>query len=621
MVGSFQDKVGQSSSKPQNPARTGYSSQSRRQPERSFGLQLLMSDINSSVESLNSACNMQSDTDTVPLLQNGQHAGNQPAASGSRGQQAQASPKQKVQRSQPVHILPISELWIFQRRKGRRGEAAEVPRSSEEIMNRRAQEEDQQLRTSSLPAIPNPFPELSGGPGSPAVAAAAAAAAAPPSNVPPPPSKPPTKQDVKVFSEDGTSRVVEILTDMTARDLCQLLVYRSHCVDDNSWTLVEHHPQLGLERCLEDHEIVVQVESTMPNESKFLFRKNYAKYEFFKNPVNFFPDQMVNWCQQPNGSHAQFLQNFLNTSSCPEIQGFLQVKEVGKKSWKKLYVCLRRSGLYYSTKGTSKEPRHLQLLADLEETSIFYVIAGKKQYNAPNDHGMCIKPNKAKVEMKELRLLCAEDDQIRSCWMTAFRLLKYGMLLYQNYRIPQQRKALLSPFNTPMRSVSESSLVAMDFSGQIGRVIDNPAEAQSAALEEGHAWRKRSTRMNVLSSQSPLHTSTLNSVIHRTQHWFHGRISREESHRIIKQQGLVDGLFLLRDSQSNPKAFVLTLCHHQKIKNFQILPQCEDDGQTFFTLDDGNTKFSDLIQLVDFYQLNKGVLPCKLKHHCIRVAL
>ncbi|XP_029339314.1 growth factor receptor-bound protein 10 isoform X4 [Mus caroli] len=538
-------------------------------------------DINSSVESLNSACNMQSDTDTAPLLEDGQHASNQGAASSSRGQ-PQASPRQKMQRSQPVHIL------------------------------RRLQEEDQQLRTASLPAIPNPFPELTGAaPGSPPSVA--------PSSLPPPPSQPPAKHDVKVFSEDGTSKVVEILTDMTARDLCQLLVYKSHCVDDNSWTLVEHHPQLGLERCLEDHEIVVQVESTMPSESKFLFRKNYAKYEFFKNPVNFFPDQMVNWCQQANGGQAQLLQNFLNTSSCPEIQGFLQVKEVGRKSWKKLYVCLRRSGLYYSTKGTSKEPRHLQLLADLEESSIFYLIAGKKQYNAPNEHGMCIKPNKAKTEMKELRLLCAEDEQIRTCWMTAFRLLKYGMLLYQNYRIPQ-RKGLPPPFNAPMRSVSENSLVAMDFSGQIGRVIDNPAEAQSAALEEGHAWRKRSTRMNILSSQSPLHPSTLNAVIHRTQHWFHGRISREESHRIIKQQGLVDGLFLLRDSQSNPKAFVLTLCHHQKIKNFQILP-CEDDGQTFFTLDDGNTKFSDLIQLVDFYQLNKGVLPCKLKHHCIRVAL
>ena len=57
--------------------------------------------------------------------------------------------------------------------------------------------------------------------------------------------------------------------------------------------------------------------------------------------------------------------------------------------------------------------------------------------------------------------------------------------------------------------------------------------------------------------------------------------------------------------ESNPKAFVFRLCHHQKIKNFQILP-CKDDGQTFFSLDNGNTRFSDLIQLVDFYQLKKG---------------
>lgn len=37
--------------------------------------------------------------------------------------------------------------------------------------------------------------------------------------------------------------------------------------------------------------------------------------------------------------------------------------------------------------------------------------------------------------------------------------------------------------------MSENSLVAMDFSGRIGRVIDNPLEAQSAAMEEGNAWR------------------------------------------------------------------------------------------------------------------------------------
>lgn len=53
-------------------------------------------------------------------------------------------------------------------------------------------------------------------------------------------------QIVKIFSEDGMGKVVEIPSDMTARDLCQLLVYKSHCVDDNSWALVEHHPALGL---------------------------------------------------------------------------------------------------------------------------------------------------------------------------------------------------------------------------------------------------------------------------------------------------------------------------------------------------------------------------------------
>lgn len=56
------------------------------------------------------------------------------------------------------------------------------------------------------------------------------------------------------------------------------------------------------------------------------------------------------------------------------------------------------------------------------------------------------------------------------------------------------RRGLVTWFHTLValsfqRSVSENSLVAMDFSGQTGRVIENPAEAQSAALEEGHAWR------------------------------------------------------------------------------------------------------------------------------------
>lgn len=47
-------------------------------------------------------------------------------------------------------------------------------------------------------------------------------------------------------------------------------------------------------------------------------------------------------------------QMFLSSSAYPEIHGYLHFKEQGKKTWKKMYFLLRRSGLYFSTKGTSK---------------------------------------------------------------------------------------------------------------------------------------------------------------------------------------------------------------------------------------------------------------------------
>lgn len=68
-------------------------------------LEALVNDMNASLDSLYSACSMQSDT--VPLLQNGQHDRSQPRASGPRSVQPQVSPRQRVQRSQPVHILAV----------------------------------------------------------------------------------------------------------------------------------------------------------------------------------------------------------------------------------------------------------------------------------------------------------------------------------------------------------------------------------------------------------------------------------------------------------------------------------------------------------------------------------
>ncbi|KAG8139629.1 hypothetical protein E2320_002406, partial [Naja naja] len=130
--------------------------------------------MNSSFESLCSTFCMHSES--TPLLQNG----SQLLASGTSSLHP-VSPRQKIQRSQPVRIMAVSP-------------------------------------TNSPVLAPGSLPQ----------------------------SQPMNKQDIKVFSEDGTCKVVEILADTTARDLCQLLVYKSHCVDDNSWALVEHHPLIGL---------------------------------------------------------------------------------------------------------------------------------------------------------------------------------------------------------------------------------------------------------------------------------------------------------------------------------------------------------------------------------------
>ncbi|XP_017745012.1 PREDICTED: growth factor receptor-bound protein 14 isoform X2 [Rhinopithecus bieti] len=471
------------------------------------------------------------------------------------------------------------------------------------------------LDVPEMPSIPNPFPELCCSPFTSVLSADLF-----------PKANSRKKQVIKVYSEDETSRALDVPSDITARDVCQLLILKNHYIDDHSWTLFEHLPHIGVERTIEDHELVIEVLSNwgIEEENKLYFRKNYAKYEFFKNPMYFFPEHMVSFATETNGeiSPTQILQMFLSSSTYPEIHGFLHAKEQGKKSWKKIYFFLRRSGLYFSTKGTSKEPRHLQFFSEFGNSDIYVSLAGKKKHGAPTNYGFCFKPNKAGGP-RDLKMLCAEEEQSRTCWVTAIRLLKYGMQLYQNYMHPYQgRSGCSSQSISPMRSISENSLVAMDFSGQKSRVIENPTEALSVAVEEGLAWRKKGClRLGTHGSPTASsQSSATNMAIHRSQPWFHHKISRDEAQRLIIQQGLVDGVFLVRDSQSNPKTFVLSMSHGQKIKHFQIIP-VEDDGEMFHTLDDGHTRFTDLIQLVEFYQLNKGVLPCKLKHYCARIAL
>ncbi|XP_056390048.1 growth factor receptor-bound protein 14 isoform X2 [Hyla sarda] len=398
------------------------------------------------------------------------------------------------------------------------------------------------------------------------------------------------KRVIKVFSEDGTSRALEVPNDTTAVNVCQLLIQKNHYIDDQNWTMFEQLPALCLERIIEDHELVIDVQSMwdMEEDCRFCFRKYYAKYEFFKTPEDYFPDFMLSY-NEVNGAanSSDTLKMFLSTNTYPEVHSYLYVSEKGKKSWKKLFFVLRRSGLYFSTKGTSKDPRHLQFFSDLSQSNIYMLLSARKMYGAPTDYGFC---------------------------------LKQGHQIYQNYLRPQQKNDLNGLNLSAMRSISENSLVAVDFSGHKTRVIENPTEALSIALQEGLLWRRKSCGRISTHGGSPTSSQNakLNIAVHMSQPWFHHNISRDEAQKLIHQQGLVNGVFLVRDSQSTPKSFVLSLCYGQKIKHFQILPT-EGGGELFYSLDEGHTRFTDLTQLVEFHQLNRGILPCTLKHYCTRV--
>lgn len=78
-------------------------------------------------------------------------------------------------------------------------------------------------------------------------------------------------------------------------------------------------------------------------------------------------------------------------------------------------------------------------------------------------------------------------------------------------------------------------------------------------------------------------------------------------------------MFLVRDSQSSPGAFVLTLKFGAKVLHKEITPMSSSHQDTIcYTLDNGQTKFYDLLQLIEFYQLNTGSLPTRLTHYLVQ---
>ncbi|XP_046613917.1 growth factor receptor-bound protein 10-like isoform X4 [Neodiprion virginianus] len=485
-------------------------------------------------------------------------------------------------------------------------------------------------------------------------------------------------EELVFYNDDGSYQSVIIEKNLRSIDLCQILAVKNRVAKDKSWAIVESWPEVGLERSLEDHEDVLRVYRDMeyfaPNTPKRLvFRQDFRKYEFFHDSKQFFPEEMVDYESSaflgPFTNKYAVMQNMITTGEkCPSIFSSAWIRDPSKNVWSKIYMVLRETKLYCSPKTSTSTPKRtplsstvttpkrsltsgssgtpkrslasnleqLEVLANLPDFHVYTTVNAKKQFRAPTQWGLVLRPvtnTKSKKKAgSDFRCITFDNEKTRACWIIAMRLakwcaalLQYGKQLRENYRAfknkqcePTVSSGNYNSYSVPNESVR--SRVAMDFTGSVGRIVDDPKEAKAIAVAEGSTWKRRwRPSSRAPHDQNLAKIQELEAGIHVTQLWFHRGMSRDQAAALVNKYGTVDGVFLVRDSRSNPGAFVLTYKSGGKVLHTQIqLITDHHLRDTYcYSLDSGATKFYDLLQLVEFYQLNTGCLPTRLTHYVV----
>lgn len=98
------------------------------------------------------------------------------------------------------------------------------------------------------------------------------------------------------------------------------------------------------------------------------------------------------------------------------------------------------------------------------------------------------------------------------------------------------------------------------------------------------------------------------------QHWFHGRISRQDAEELLVRAGKRDGLYLLRESTASAGSYALSMCHNNKIIHYHI--QRHTDGMV--AIEDGR-RFPGPVELVHHHQRTLDGLLTRLTEPCNRL--
>ncbi|KAK3587966.1 hypothetical protein CHS0354_014483 [Potamilus streckersoni] len=246
---------------------------------------------------------------------------------------------------------------------------------------------------------------------------------------------------VRAFAKDGSSKSILVDEKMTIAEVIQILSDKNHIRLNTEMAVVEHMPELFMERILEDHDSLVEnmVMWTRDSKNKVVFESRTEKNDLFKCPEKYL---LVSSSSEKGASldpkrRENLIQEFFSGQGVqvPEVEGVLYLKSDCKKAWKKFFFVLRSSGLYYNPKGkVSKALKDLTCLVQFDYVDIYRGLGWKKKYHSPTDYCFALKhPQIQKKTSKFIRYMCAENKAALDQWIMGIRVAKYGKQLLTNY--------------------------------------------------------------------------------------------------------------------------------------------------------------------------------------------
>ncbi|XP_066142250.1 ras-associated and pleckstrin homology domains-containing protein 1 isoform X3 [Euwallacea fornicatus] len=247
---------------------------------------------------------------------------------------------------------------------------------------------------------------------------------------------------VKVFTTDGSAKSLLVDEKMLCSYVTRLLADKNHVKMDPKWAIVEHLPDLYMERFYEDHELLVDnlLLWTRESKNKIYFVERHDKMKLFTQPEHFLlsSTDKSNSVDYDEHSRNMLLEDFFASTngSLPEVEGPLYLKADSKKGWKKYHFVLRASGLYYFPKEKIKSAKDLVCLATFDNNQVYYGVGWRKKYKAPTDYCFAIKHPRLQEpkSTKFIKYLCAEDHVTLEKWIIGMRIAKFGKQLMYNYR-------------------------------------------------------------------------------------------------------------------------------------------------------------------------------------------